>query len=413
MKTLLYLSPYSVVPPQYGGPARIYNLCRELSREYRVMHFAQQVHRRNARVSVAPVIQHVTPTYTEYSSRNPLSMVLQRAGSRLRWPVVWQSAVLGLSSPRWLREQVERASVITVEHPWQFRWVHEKVGGTKPVVLTAQNVESVLWATGGIRAPSRVAHLLARTVERVERFAVRHATRVFTMSPEDTSELVRRYGVAPERCVVIPNGVACDTLVPATAARRQERKRELGLSGKRVIVFIGSTHGPNRGAVQQIIEWAEGWPDERDHFLIVGGVGRLFPNVRHPRLTITGLVDDSRSFLEAADVAINPIQSGSGTSIKQAEYMALGLPSVATPTGARGITMVDGEHGFVRELGEFPPLLRWLGDHPEVCDRVGAAARAFARLELDWPMIAERAGAVYREIEAASHLQDSPRGATP
>jgi glycosyltransferase involved in cell wall biosynthesis len=404
MKTVLTLSPYSVVPPQYGGAIRIYNLCRELSKHYRVMHFAQQVQKEQVKASLFPVVQSVTPTYTEYSSRDPLSILLYGvACTKLKCPPILQSEVLGMRAPRWLQEQIAQAVVVNVEHPWQFAWAYEQVGGNTPIVITAHNVEAALCTAEQINAPEPIAQYLMQEVEKREGFALRHATRVLTMSAEDTATFVKRYGVDPERCVVIPNGVDCQAFTPATPQQRSQRKQELGFADQCLIVFAGSTHLPNREAVQQIVDWAEDWHDPRVHFLIVGSVGRAFTHIQLPNVTFTGLVESTQPYFEAADIAINPMLSGSGTNLKQVEYMAMGLPSVATPIGARGISLEDGKHGYISSLMEFPAKLRWLTEHPELYASIGNQARSFAEQNFDWSVIGAKLLQVYQELEGKPH----------
>lgn len=400
MKTLLTLSPYSVVPPQYGGAVRIYNLCRELSQHYRVMHFAQQVQKEQVKASLAPMVQSVTPTYTEYSSRDPLSILLYGiACTKLKCPPILQSEVLNLRAPSWLREQVQQAAVVNVEHPWQFAWVHRQVGGQTPIVITAHNVEAELCSADQFNAPPAIAQALMQEVEKREGFAVRHATRVFTMSDEDTKLFVDRYGIDPDRCVVIPNGVDCQAFTPATPEQRSQRKQELGFADKCLVAFAGSTHLPNREAVQQIIDWATHWTDSRVHFLIIGSIGRAFTHVQLPNVTFTGLVDSTQPYFQAADIAINPMLSGSGTNLKQVEYMAMGLPSIATPIGARGIPLEDGKHGYISPLDEFPARLQWLTQQPDLPDTIGQNARIFAEQNFDWSVIATNLLKVYQSLE--------------
>jgi len=57
--------------------------------------------------------------------------------------------------------------------------------------------------------------------------------------------------------------------------------------------------------------------------------------------------------LGAADVALNPMASGSGTNLKMLEYCAAGLPVISTPHGARGLSLRHREHLHVAELSEF------------------------------------------------------------
>lgn len=399
--SVLHLSPYAVFPPTYGGTLRIHHLCSELSRYFKVDLFCQQVNRRDMAWTLAPLLRKLSPTYEEYCSRNPLSLSTYAASARIGCPMFFQSWVLKLAAPGWLKDRLHSADVINVEHPWQFKWVYDRLGGRKPIVLTAHNIEAELSAARPLRAPRWLAERLRRQSLRYEAFAMRHATRIFTMSPENSAFIVEHYGVPPERCVVIPNGVDCRAFEPVSAEQRAQRKQQLGLDKQFVVLFAGSTHGPNRQAVTQILEWARGWPDDGVTFLVAGSIGAAFTHVHHPRVKITGPVTDIRPYFDAADIAVNPLLTGSGTTLKQVEYMAMALPTVATPSGARGVPLQDGEEGYIRATSDTPELLRHLMARPDICATVGRNARRFAERHFDWPVIADKIVAIYRELSAA------------
>jgi glycosyltransferase involved in cell wall biosynthesis len=107
-----------------------------------------------------------------------------------------------------------------------------------------------------------------------------------------------------------------------------------------VAIFIGSLYPPNVEAARFINTTLASQLAEVT-FVLCGGVGealaqgQIAPNVR---VTTTIPEAQKRQFLEAADIAVNPMFSGSGTNIKMFEFMAAGLPVVTTAVGARGST---------------------------------------------------------------------------
>jgi glycosyltransferase involved in cell wall biosynthesis len=400
--TVLFVSPYSVVPPRYGGPLRVYNLCRQLSRDYHVVQFAQQAQRSTINGSLAPVIQQVTPSYLEWSSRNPLNLLLYSLTS-LRWncPPIWQSAALRVSSPRWLRQQARRADLVHVEHPWQFAWVYRQIGRSKPIVLGAPNVEAALYTAEQINTLRPIGCRIVKAIQNQEAFAVTHATRVVAVTAQDAETLVRQHGIAPAQIAVVPNGVDCAKFSPCSEEQRRQRKAELGLAGKHVVLFAGSMHRPNIEAVQQILEWAQRWPDEQTCFLVVGTVGRQFMHIRHPRVQFTGSVVDTRPYFDAADIAVNPMLTGSGSNLKQLEFMAMGLPTLATLIGARGIPIVDGVDGLICSLEQFPAQIRRLLEDAELRAQLGQAGRQLVLRQFDWSVVAEALRAVFVDAQRA------------
>ena len=58
-----------------------------------------------------------------------------------------------------------------------------------------------------------------------------------------------------------------------------------------------------------------------------------------PNVVLAGVVTNvaKRTLLQSADLALNPMRTGSGTNLKIVEYFAAGIPVVSTPFGARGL----------------------------------------------------------------------------
>ncbi len=116
----------------------------------------------------------------------------------------------------------------------------------------------------------------------------------------------------------------------------------------------------------------------------------LPPAVRgDSRVTITGAVENSASWLEQARVAIAPLRRGAGVSVKIAEAWRAGCAVVATSVGARGY--LPGE-GIVTadEPGEFASAVAGLLlDSARRLQLAKAGRRRFER-EFCWSAVHER-----------------------
>src|SRR5262249_23608295 len=147
------------------------------------------------------------------------------------------------------------------------------------------------------------------------------------------------------KIVLVPNGVDVDAIQPASPAEREWAREELGLSpDASVLIFIGSGYAPNTEAAAFLVsEVAPRLPNCT--IVIAGSVQdsyqaspgrRAAENVRW-----LGVVEAARrlSFYHAADIALNPMFSGSGTNLKMLDYFAAGLPVISTPAGARGLEL--------------------------------------------------------------------------
>jgi len=398
MKPLLVLSPFSVAPARFGGSIRVFHLLREVARHRGVKLFSQQVGRSGLRWSLSPLERELAPGWVEHASRNPFSIGHFAALSfLLHSPPIGQAAMLQASAPRWLRRELARAVVVQVEHPWQFRWAHQHRSPGCPIVYSAHNVEADL-AERNDHLPRLVAGLIRREIERAESFAVAKADRIVCVSEEDAARLVERYGAHRSRIEVVFNGVDCSAIRPASRDERTTRKRELGLEGKPVVLFSGSTYAPNVDAAHRILAWARQTQGPDVLYLIVGGVGRLLPRESSDRIRITGPVPDVRPYFQASDLAINPVTWGSGSNLKQLEYLAAGLPSVTTPTGARGLGLTPSIHALVESLEAMPQRLAWLLRNPGTGASLARAGRELAERYFDWPILGRRLNEVYEAL---------------
>jgi glycosyltransferase involved in cell wall biosynthesis len=111
------------------------------------------------------------------------------------------------------------------------------------------------------------------------------------------------------------------------------------------LLFVGQGHPPNLAAIQWFLEKV--WPlisDRHYNLKIVGLIARLVQS-ESPRLYdsfrafFVGEVADLVPFYRATRCVIAPMVSGSGTSIKTIEALALGKPFVGTSKAFRGMPM--------------------------------------------------------------------------
>jgi glycosyltransferase involved in cell wall biosynthesis len=109
------------------------------------------------------------------------------------------------------------------------------------------------------------------------------------------------------------------------------------------LLFAGQNHGPNLAALKWFLE--EIWPllaENNYNLKIVGRVDSLvresFPELFEAfRSCFIGPVSDLAPYYSSARCVIAPMVSGSGTSIKAIEALALGKPFVGTSKAFRGM----------------------------------------------------------------------------
>jgi glycosyltransferase involved in cell wall biosynthesis len=90
-----------------------------------------------------------------------------------------------------------------------------------------------------------------------------------------------------------------------------------------------------------------------------------------------------------ADVALNPMMSGSGTNIKVLGYLSAGIPTITTPTGARGLDLIDREHVLTCDLAEFPQKINELLTNESLAKSLKNNGRKLVEEKFDWDAIVD------------------------
>ena len=123
-------------------------------------------------------------------------------------------------------------------------------------------------------------------------------------------------------------------------------------------------------------------------FVVVGGISAR--PYRERNIIATGRVPDHRPYLQAADIALSPIEHGGGTKLKVFDGLAAGLPNVVFEETIRGTELRDGEHVVVAEKTELAldSVVRQLLSDPSRADALASAGRRFVVEKHDWVDIA-------------------------
>jgi glycosyltransferase involved in cell wall biosynthesis len=241
---------------------------------------------------------------------------------------------------------------------------------------------------------SRFHRLFAREIGRLERRAVSASDLVVTCTAADGKRLSQLHGDL-KGFAVVSNGFDETEVQEVAHYRREEARAELGLRPEELaILFIGGPAVHNRRAARFLEE--ELLPElERPARLIIAG--QCAAPRREGRVLALGFVDRLAPLLAAADVAVNPIGSGSGSNLKLAEYVAAGVPVVTTPIGLRGYEAF-AHLVTVAELGEFVQAVQ--AEH-RVVDRPPEIA------ELGWSALGARLYDVYAELVGRPRARSS------
>lgn len=303
----------------------------------------------------------------------------------------------GELSPEYLqtvRQEMAQADAVIFSHPWVYPLVCDVLRPDQIVIYDAQNVEGFLRAQLLDSKHPEQAKLL-RQVCADEAALGERANWILTCSHEDLARFYRVYGFSPAKMRIAPNGVM------AFAEERQinlevkmQARQKLRLSPDSLLaLFIGSSYEPNvEGAYFIVEQLAPRLPQVR--FVIAGGVCDHVIS-KLPNVDLLGTISEQEkhAYLQAADLALNPMFSGSGTNIKMFDFMASSLPVITTEVGARGIesSYAKALHIAAPNAEAFVQAIEFLSN-PQQRVEYGQHARACIEEGYAWERISSQLG---------------------
>ncbi len=105
-----------------------------------------------------------------------------------------------------------------------------------------------------------------------------------------------------------------------------------------------------------------------------------------PGVTVTGTVDDIRTYVRNSAVMVTPLEIARGTQNKILEGMAMGVPVISSRTAARGVDAVVGEHILAATTpDEYVAHISRLFDDEGERDRLAKAGCERVTTHHNWP----------------------------
>ena len=234
-------------------------------------------------------------------------------------------------------------------------------------------------------------------LRRLFRQAVSQADRVVVLGRSWEEFLCRDVGISPGKVTTIPNAV------PVPAAPREVTP------GQRCrLLFLGRL-AERKGADRFIQALHALEPDKLDYDAVMAGDGEIeiYRNLAEVlgvsgRVQFTGWLDREAvtELMHTTEVLVLP-SFHEGLPMAILEGMAYGLAVVATPVGAIGDVIREGETGLLVPPGDVPALtaaLRRVITDPGLRERLGREARKLAQAEFDVAAYGGRFIRLYDEI---------------
>ena len=259
-----------------------------------------------------------------------------------------------------------------------------------PSVCFTHNVEAEIYERHALVASGLMGLLWpgqARKMQRFEGETLRRFDRVIAVSRRDATALKARFGLG--QVEAIDTGVDLEFFGASPAP--PQPAPDAG-----TIVFTGVMDSPAN--IEGITFLMKGvWPlltRRRPHARALI-VGRNPPDALQaaapPGFTFTGTVDDIRPHFAQGDVAVIPLNVGSGTRIKTFEAMAMGRPVVATTIGVEGLDVVDEEHLLIADdAPTFAAALDRMLTDEALRGRLAGSARSLVEARFTWAQVARQ-----------------------
>ncbi len=253
----------------------------------------------------------------------------------------------------------------------------------KTLILDMHNIESAL-AASQPPPPKPRRRLVAvfkndlARIRRLEQKAIRQVDRIWVCAETDRERLLTL--AQPDKPIwVVPNGT------PQSGPVRVS-PRCAGQRGP-VLLMVGHLgYWPNVIAAERLVRGI--LPKVQSAFHST----RVILAGRHPKPSVLALAaaphielhanpETVCPYYEQADIAVVPLSQGGGTRIKILEAMAVGLPVVATPIAAAGLSLADHEEIQLAESDdEFAGRIIALWQDPQRRARQIDCARTTATL---------------------------------
>jgi len=341
---LLALGMFPIRPPSFGGAIRVLSLLRQLAESgvptdyiYPLIESGEE-----REECVAPGIsQRGVPVegvfLVELQSREAKSCV------DLRDILLAKHAERQVHLRERIATALQNADRILCIQPYLYPFVRES---RLPVFLDCHDVEADVKRTTLESDPFGEPE--QRFLEELEREVLLHASAVFVVSREDAARVSCLYSAAAGHIRLLPNGAGPALPCRPTPAERRNAKYRLRLNpAQPTALFLSSSHPPNVRTAHAILNRAAPYLPGVT-FLFAGTICCAIQNRMLPSnaVLIPEVNTQNRELIYAAsDAALNPcFENLPGSDLKVLDYLAAGVPVVATARGARGHDLAAGWH---------------------------------------------------------------------
>lgn len=313
MKKVLAIAPYSYLPFSSGGQKLIARFFEYLGKE--------------TELTVVTVAENDFSLVNNYKA----TALLKKPFSRYLDTTLTKKIIALI--------QKEKFDFIIWEHPY-FAWLAYRVKmqtGIQTIIHT-HNIEHQRFRS--------IGKWWWKILKWYERWFFRFADHIFFTTPEDKESAIKFSNINRRKCIDLPFGMD----IKEYPSDRDECRLKIIQAhnieeGAAVLLFNGALdYKPNQDALMLILKEINPLMIKKDfkYKIIICGRGlpehlKNLEEYTSQSIIYAGFVDDIESYFKAADVFLNPVETGGGIKTKMVEAIGFGANVVATTNGAMGM----------------------------------------------------------------------------
>jgi glycosyltransferase involved in cell wall biosynthesis len=274
-------------------------------------------------------------------------------------------------------DELEKDAISAISRLRRYDVLQLNLFGTRdklPLIAYAAWPARIVWVdhASGTAEQASFVKLAVRRV--LDRLIARRIASIAAVSGYVRERNQARFGLPPDRLVVISNGVSLERFRPVVLPGKHERLRVLAVANlirhKGIDVLLRALARMQRRDVE--LEIAGDGPEAAALKELASALGLT------ERVRFLGLRSDVQDLLARTDIFVHPATWAEAFGFTITEAMAAGVPVIATRTGGIPEIVVDAESGLLVPPGavdELAAALDRLANDESLRDRLGQAAR--------------------------------------
>lgn len=308
---LVSLVWFRVLPPKYGGQKAVAFFNQHLAQHAPLLCLCASANQQIDR-----------PYRIDNRLPNGRSSVL----NPFAWLVIFQTV------------KREGATHLILEFPYYgiAGWLCQKLLGVK-LIVRSHNIEYRRFREAG--------KWWWRALFVLEDWTLRHADMVFVKTVAELEIATRIFRLPSHKISVLPVGVEEQAIMNKSAAIGEVQKRHHLLPDEKILLFAGTLdYGPNADAVSALAQNLVPLLTEAGlpyRIIVCGRIQKKeFHHVKdaeNDHLLVLGEVEDVETYFAAADVFLNPVQTGGGVQTKSLDALSYQLNVVCFQSRTAGI----------------------------------------------------------------------------